>query len=212
MNVRSPSAAALRPPTARGQRTRQLVFDAAERVFGEKGFEHASIADITQEAGVALGTFYVYFPDKLSLFVELVDELGSRLRKAVAAAVEGSTDRLETERRGLRGFFQFARAHRSIYRIVHEAEFVDQRAFRRYYERLADGYSNGLAEAMRAGQIRKLDPELLAYCLMGIGDFLGRRWVLWSSEDALEHVVEQAMSFIRHGIELPKGKRKTGGK
>ena len=89
MNRSSTSPAErLVPATPRGQRTRQRLLQAAETVFGEKGYEHASIADITREAEVALGTFYVYFPDKQSIFVEVVDELGARLRRLIAEAVE----------------------------------------------------------------------------------------------------------------------------
>jgi hypothetical protein len=43
---------------------------------------------------------------------------------------------------------------------------------------------------MRAGQVARLDPETLAYCLMGIGDFLGMRWVLWEERDPPPHVID----------------------
>jgi AcrR family transcriptional regulator len=188
------------PPTARGQRTRQKLLQAAETVFGEKGYEHASIADITREGGVALGTFYVYFPDKQSIFVEVVDGLGARLRRLIAESVEGLEDRLEVEREGLRVFFQFASGHRSLYRIVRQAEFVDEACYRRYYDRFAEGYVEGLRRAMKAGQVRPLDPETVAYCLMGIGDFLGMRWVLWDGKAEQERVLDTAMDFIRHGL------------
>ena len=173
-------------------------------MFGAKGFEGASIAEITQRAGVALGTFYVYFPDKESVFVELVDELGARLRRRLSLATRGLSERLEAERAGLTAFFDFLREHRELYRIVRQAEFVDEAVFRRYYQRLAEGYAEALKGAMERGEVRRVDPECLAYCLMGIGDFLGMRWVLWSDADARDRVVEQAMAFIRHGL-APSG-------
>ncbi len=202
------------PPTARGQRTRQKLLQAAETVFGEKGYEHASIADITREGGVALGTFYVYFPDKQSIFVEVVDELGARLRRLIAESVVGLEDRLEVEREGLRVFFQFASGHRNLYRIVRQAEFVDEACYRRYYDRFAEGYVEGLRRAMKAGQVRKLDPETLAYCLMGIGDFLGMRWVLREGKAGQERVLDAAMDFIAHGLaaQPEKPERKTARK
>jgi AcrR family transcriptional regulator len=189
------------PPTPRGQRTRQRLLRAAESVFGEKGYEHASIADITREAEVALGTFYVYFPDKQSIFVEVVDELGARLRRLIAESVAECEDRIEVERQGLRTFFQFASRHRNLYRIVRQAEFVDEACYRRYYDRFAQGYVSGLERAMAEGEVRRMDPEALAYCLMGIGDFLGMRWVLWEGEAGLERVLDTAMDFIRHGMD-----------
>ncbi len=190
------------PPTARGQRTRAGLLEAAEAVFGEVGYEAASIAAITQRAEVALGTFYVYFPDKRSLFVEVVDELSRRLRRTIAQAVEGKTHRLEIEREGFRAFFEFASEHRTLYRIVRQAEFVDEGCYRRYYRRLATGYARGLAQAMDRNEVRKMAPESLAYCLMGIADMLGMRWVLWRDEKELDRVLETAMAFIEHGLTL----------
>src|ERR1700729_2427158 len=145
MNHDSSSPVRLAPVTARGQRTRLRLLRAAEVVFGQKGYDGASIAEICRLADTALGSFYVYFPDKKAAFVELVDSLGARLRADLATAVAGIEDRFAIERAGLRAFFAFAGQHRRLYRIVGQAEFVDEAVFRRYYERLAEGYVRGLS-------------------------------------------------------------------
>ncbi len=56
---------------------------AARDVFSTKGYHAAKIEDIVTKAGVAKGTFYLYFPDKRSVFVELVDGLFLRLGSAI---------------------------------------------------------------------------------------------------------------------------------
>jgi len=201
MSIPSQNRPVTKPITPRGQQTRQKLLEAAEAVFGEKGYERASIAEITQRARVAQGTFYVYFPDKKAVFVELVRELSHRLRREIAEAVAGLSDRMEIERVGFRTFFTFAHKHRNLYKIVRQAEFVDEDVFRWYYRRLAEGYARGLAQAMEEGQIRRLDPECLAYCLMGIADFLGMRWVLWDGESPPDEVFKNVMAFIRYGID-----------
>ena len=201
MNRPSTSSARILPVTPRGQKTRQKLLRAAETIFGEKGYERASIADITRKSGVALGTFYVYFPDKQSIFVEVVDELGERLRRLIAEAATGLEHRIDVEREGLRTFFEFAREHPNLYRVVRQAEFVDEACYRRYYDRFAKGYVRGLSQAMDAGQVRQMDPETLAYCLMGIGDFLGMRWVIWGGDLSIEGVLDTAMALICHGID-----------
>ena len=201
MNRPSTSSDRPLPVTPRGQKTRQKLLRAAEVIFGEKGYERASIADITRKSGVALGTFYVYFPDKQSIFVEVVDELGERLRRLIAEAVTGLPHRIDVEREGLRTFFEFAREHPNLYRVVRQAEFVDEACYRRYYDRFAKGYVRGLSQAMDAGQVRQMDPETLAYCLMGIGDFLGMRWVIWGGDLSIEGVLDTAMALICHGMD-----------
>jgi len=196
----SKAASPTLPTTARGQATRQRLLDAAEEVFGAKGYERASIVEITGLAGVAQGTFYVYFSDKRAIFGELVTELGHELRGHVARSVAGAGDRMAVERAGFKAFFTFIAAHRNLYRIVRQAEFVDEQLYRSYYRRLAEGYTAGLARAIEAGEVARLDPETLAWCLMGIGDFLGMRWVLWEERDLPDHVLDTMTALIHHGM------------
>jgi len=200
MNHDSSSPARLAPVTARGQATRLRILRAAEVVFGQKGYDGASIAEICRLAETALGSFYVYFPDKKAAFIELVDSLGARLRSELAASVAGKKGRLAIERAGFRAFFDFVAQHSRLYRIVGQAEFVDEAVFRRYHERLAEGYVRGLSEAMARGEIRKADAEVLAYALMGIADFLGMRWVLWEPHADVDHVVDTVMELFESGI------------
>jgi AcrR family transcriptional regulator len=189
------------PVTARGQATRRRLLDAAETVFGELGYERASISEVTRLAGVAQGTFYLYYPNKQAVFVELVEDLGHRLRRHIAKAVAGTTDRMEVERLGFQAFFDFIGQHRDLYRIVRQAEFVDERVYQRYYRRLAERYTRGLARAAGDGQVApRLDPEALAYCLMGMGDFLGMRWVLWEGRPPPPHAIEALLTLVRQGM------------
>jgi AcrR family transcriptional regulator len=186
--------------TVRGQRTRHELLEAAELVFGERGFEHASVAEITRRAGVALGTFYVYFPHKQAIFIELVDELGLRLRETLRKAVEGKATRLEKERAGFRAFFEFAGKHRNLYRIVRQAEFVDEAVYLRYYRQLATSYARGLTHAMTRKDIGEYDAEVLAYALMGIADFIGMRFVVWDDPRELDRVTDEVLHFVQHGL------------
>lgn len=176
-------AGPLMPVTPRGEATRRRILDAAEEVFGELGYYEASVAEITRRAGVAQGTFYIYFHTKRETFVELVEDLGERLRTATSAAIQDAPNRIEAERRGFEMFFRFARAHRRIYRIVEEAERVAPEAAHAYYRRISAGYERGLSAAMKAGEIREGNVEGLAYALMGIGHFLALRWLIWPVEE-----------------------------
>lgn len=187
------------PLTERGRKTRAALFAAAERLFGVRGYDGTSIVDLTRAAKLALGTFYIYFPDKKALFVELVDQLGIRLREHVAERTAQATDRLEIERLSLLAFLEFVAEHRHLYRIVRQADFVDQKCFRRYYDRMAQPYARGLREAAKRGEVREGNPEVMAYCLMGIADFIGMRWGLWEKKPSAE-VIAEALAFTRGGL------------
>lgn len=189
--------------TTKGRVTRQALLDAAEEVFGEFSYDRASIAEITRRAGVAQGTFYVYFPDKQSAFVQLVRDLNHGLRRHIAAAVQGIDDRLAMERVGLQAFFEFTASHRALYKVVREAEFVDEDIYRWHYQTLGAAYARGLETAIERGQIRDdIDPETLSWVLMGVAELLGSRWVILEHREPPTEVIEEVMRFVAGGFGL----------
>ena len=188
------------PVTARGEATRRKLLAAAETEFGAKGFHHASVSSITGQAGVGQGTFYLYFRSKEEIFANLVREIGQNLRHTIARVERQLSDRMGIERRSLEAFLEFAQEHPGLFRIVQEAQFVDEHAFRDYYERLADGYGQALQGAAARGELLPGDAEVRAWSLLGIGHFLGMRYCLWDRRLPESHVVDEAMQLIGHGI------------
>jgi AcrR family transcriptional regulator len=174
-----------RPLSQRGERTRRRLLEAAEAVFAELGYHEASIVKLTEAAGVGQGTFYLYFASKKDVFDELVVDLNHRVRHAMTEAAQLGTTRAEMERLGFAAFFRFTAEHPALYRIIRQAEFVSPEILQLHYERLTSGYVSGLRQAMDDGQIEEGDPELLAWALMGIGELIGMRWILWGGRDEL---------------------------
>jgi AcrR family transcriptional regulator len=165
---------------AKGLETRRRLLDAAELVFAELGFYDASIVKITEAAGVAQGTFYLYFASKQEIFEELVRDLNLRVRQAMQEAASQGRDRIEVERLGFRGYFQFASDHPALYRIIRQAEFVSPETLQYHYEKITEGYVEGLRGAMERGEVAAGDPEVLAWALMATGEMLAMRWMLWN--------------------------------
>jgi len=185
----------------RGEATRQSLLRAAEKLFGEAGFHQTSISAITYVAGVAQGTFYLYFPTKVSIFTQLVEDINNRFRALEHAALSGLSDRRQVEREGFKTFFEFIRKHRGAYRIIREAEFIDQQIGRWYYEQLAKGYVRGLRRGMDHGEIHVLDPEPVAYGLLGMGHFIGLRWLFMGKEKQVPNTTLTSMlDLILHGV------------
>lgn len=186
----------MRQLTARGERTRRKLLEAAERIFAELGYHDASIVKITEAAGVGQGTFYLYFASKKEIFDELVLDLNARVRHAMtAAAAEGRT-RAERELLGFGAFFRFTAEHPALYRIIRQAEFVSPETLVTHYERLTGGYVAGLSAAMDAGEVERGDPEVLAWSLMGIGELVGMRWILWNGEREMPEGVFDELARI----------------
>lgn len=194
------------PRTRRGLATRARLLESAERLFGSAGFHATGVNDITREAGVAQGTFYLYFATKEEIFRALVLNLSHELRLALHRATEGVAGRLEKEQAGIRAFLEFSAAHHDLYRIVFESQFIDPGLFRWYYERIAEGYARGLKAAMKEGEVREGDAETVAYCLMGASHFLGMRWVIWEGREPPPRVMSTLQGFIAAALTPPEQK------
>lgn len=190
---------------ARGRRTRQRLLEAAEEVFAALGYHEASIVKITEAAGVSQGTFYLYFTSKKDVFDELVEDLNHRVRRAMSeAAAEGAT-RVEAELNGFRAFFRFTAEHPALYRIIRQAEFVSPESLELHYDRLSEGYVAALRRAMEDGEIAAADPEVLAWALMGIGELLGMRYILWAGRSDVPEQVLAEIERLLHRVMDPRG-------
>lgn len=194
-----PTAAVI-PKSKRAQATRRRLIQAAEVIFAKKGYFDTSIVDITRGAKTALGTFYIYFPSKHAIFIELMSHLGRKVRHHLHEATKDLATRKEKERAGFKACFEFLNEHRNLYSIVQQAELVDPDAVKAYYRELAAPYIRGLSSAMRRGEVKSADPEALAYCLMGMAHFVGMRWILWEGKPIGKRQWEALWQLISSGI------------
>jgi AcrR family transcriptional regulator len=194
--VTAPTGVDGRALSQRGTRTRQRLLEAAEAVFADHGYHDASNVKITEAAGVGQGTFYLYFSSKQEVFDELVRDLNRRVRHAMKEASATGTTRLEAELLGFRAYFRFTAEHPALYRIIRQAEFVSPEMLRYHYDRLSAGYVEGLREAIERGEIAELDPEVAAWALMGMGELIGMRWILWEEVGEMPKAVLEELARI----------------
>jgi len=185
----------------KGERTRRRLLEAAEQVFADLGYHDASIVKITEAAGVAQGTFYLYFAGKQEIFDVLVEDLNTRIRHAMSTASATGKDRLDAERLGFEAFFKFTAEHPALYRVIRQAEFVSPKMLRLHYDRLAEGYVKGLTAAKEKGEIAIDDPVVTAWALMGVGEMVGMRWILWGEEKHMPpEVFSEIMALVARAL------------
>jgi hypothetical protein len=118
--------------------------------------------------------------------------------------LSSATDAIDGERRALESFLEFARTHRHVYRIIDEAEFVEQRAYREHYETTATRIAARLVAARDKGEISNSysneELDILSWAIMGANVFLGLRFSVWSSSDPKE-VADATSRLLRSGLE-----------
>ena len=188
------------PKTARGRKTRDKLLQAAELEFGSQGFHDASVSSITQQAGVALGTFYNYFESKEEIYRALVGYMSHRVRSWIAERIADAPDRISAERKGLQAYLEFVREHPGLYRIIAEAEFVANDAFMEHYRGIARAYTANLRAAVERNEIRDGDSEVWSWAIMGMMVFLGMRYGEWDQITDPVEVARRAGDLLANGI------------
>jgi len=187
---------------------REAFLDAAERVFGERGFGGARMADIARAAGVATGTLYNYFKSKDEVFRSLVemraDDFLVRVRTSIGQ-IEDPTARLTTL---VRSSFAFLDEHTTMGAIFAELNAISESSIRRIggsgvEERYAEWIrilEDTVHQAAEAGVIRRdVTPTALVAFLSGAMNGLERARLLAGEEAEFADNSTLAMELFLRG-------------
>jgi AcrR family transcriptional regulator len=114
------SSADVAPRTARGERRRALILDAAAGVFAERGYHPASIVDIANRAEIAKSVIYDHFASKADLHKALLEAEMEALIGHVATSVPApeAASHEERLRAGINAFFGYVEERPATWRLL----------------------------------------------------------------------------------------------
>lgn len=198
----------LRAQNAREARRKQIM-DAALRVFATKGYHGTSVSDLVDAAGVARGTFYLYFESKSAIFHELVDELITTLRAKIRGVDTGpGAAPIPAQLHATLGRVLTAlQENRDLCRIIfREAVGLDEDVdakLKNFYEGLRGYIQSALDRGQEMGFIRDLDTAVAATCALGSVKEVVSRHLIRSDDGAdLEVVAVGVLDFSLRGVVL----------
>lgn len=171
--------------TARGVRSRAALLAAARRLFGSKGYANTKIADITQEAGRALGSFYTYFANKEEVLEQLAEDFKAEIDARMMELDLTSADPYEVVRELCAVYWHSCRSHSAELAAIFQASMMDERFAERWREIRADARRNiaaGIRAVGRAGQAENPDPEATASALGSMMDYFCYVWLIEGGE------------------------------
>ncbi|MYT13067.1 transcriptional regulator, TetR family [Streptomyces sp. SceaMP-e96] len=116
------AAVRARNPRGQGERLREELLRATERLLEEVGSEDAlSLRAVARAAGVAAPSIYRHFSDKTELVWATLEVSYERLAEAMSgAAAKAADDPVERLRAQLRAYCRYAVAHPATYRLLYE--------------------------------------------------------------------------------------------
>jgi AcrR family transcriptional regulator len=184
---------------------RQSILAHARDVFARKGYHEAKIEDIVQAAGVARGTFYLYFDDKRAVFEEIVDRAFAQIGMAIVRVDPNDRARTVEEqvRENLRRIVEVLLEDRATTRILlSDAMGVDpafDRKLRAFYEVAEKLLVESLQDGQKLGLIANGDPRMLAYFTMGALKEILFQVVKRDAPYEKERIESALFEFLRRG-------------
>ncbi|WP_216216152.1 TetR/AcrR family transcriptional regulator [Amycolatopsis aidingensis] len=184
------------------QRTREALFEAATRLFQEKGYERTTVAEIAAEAGVSTKTLFNYFPGKEELIFghrrERIEVLRERIvarggRERPADLLARIVEELLTTLTSTGGEPSFEVSLEQARLIMAVPEL---RA--RSLQLLVDAQQR-LADALRAAYPDRYDPITAAAT---IGALVGAMHAALTASLARNESLEQAILASRRAVEV----------
>jgi AcrR family transcriptional regulator len=177
----SESRRAGQAPTGRraGRDVRELLVASAAEVFARDGFHASRVSDIVRGAGVAQGTFYLYFETKQAVFVELVERFFERVLAETLSAHDPCAANTHEQvvaqvRRMWRTLLVRCRQEPAmVTAILQDAPSLgpDVRALvLRCYQRGAEALTRYAVVAAERGLIRPIDPGLVGWLVQGLAE------------------------------------------
>jgi len=192
----------------RTERRAQVLLHA-KRIFARKGYHRTNVADIIARAGIARGTFYLYFQNKKDLFEELLQQVVSELQTRILRLKvgPGESNPVEQLRENLRRVVSFVLHERELTDILlnHSVGFdreLDAK-IREFYDRIAQMIQRSLDLGIEMQLVRKCDTRAVSYCILGgIKEVVG---VLsrTRARDA-ETLVQEILDFGLRGVARPE--------
>ncbi len=181
------------------------LLDCARQVFAEKGYHAATVDDIAAKAGVARGTFYLYFDDRRGVFAALVDEFFVRLTAQIRSIdLESEEPPLVQLKRNLRRLVGLALAEPEMMKLLlHDAAGLDPELDEKlgtFYLAMSTFLEESLDEGQRIGLVRAGDkPVMVALGIGGLKEILLRAVTGGLPADA-DALVEEIMRFFEAGL------------
>jgi len=188
--------------SAKREIRRQELIEAAIAVFSAKGVAAASVDDIVRAAGVAKGTFYLYFATK----DDAVNAVASRMVDAVADRIEAAAT--DPARSPLERLLAFGASFRQVGDEPYERDLIEvfhrpenralhDRVGERALARLTPTVAGIIAAGIERGDFRRQDPLRTAAYVMAC---FGALHEAVSVPEALPAAIDELTQFVLRGL------------
>lgn len=180
------------------------IVQAAESLFGQKGYNATSISDIVNEANVGRALIYYYYKDKRDLYESILQEGNDRMVDLARKALESEGSTFERLKAFMSMFIQMHAQHPNHPKMMMRAEVegtISMEAhFRQHFEVVTNILGEIIEQGMEKGELRYVKPAKAVHMMMGLTHSISMMHMQGGAEEEIEKDIDFAIEVLRNGI------------
>ena len=190
--------------------TEEKLINAAIELMSKNGYHRTTVADIVKAAGVAQGTFYLYYDSKKNLFLSLMERFYSLLQDALLGVgwdIESITSEEEIAQKirlAIQNILLVYQDNAILARIFLREAMGLEPDFAELWdsiiERLAAFAVLIMDQSIERGLLPPQNSQIVAHCVVGMIERVAYYWLFQENEFELEEVVDALARFELLGI------------
>ena len=184
-------------------KTKNLIFESAIKIFSESGYRGATMDDIAANAGLAKGTLYYHFTSKEEIFNFIVEEGLKILQNQVIEVQEMNIGPIEKLIKICKIQLTFLYGYTDFFKVVMSQLWGNesrQDELRQKIRRYINEIEINIKNAMENGQIEKGDIELIAFQFFGSLCSSAIYESIHIEKISLDNIIESTINFTLKGI------------
>ena len=189
---------------------REKILKAAISAFAQKGYHDTSISKIINKAGIARGTFYLYFENKRQIFDSILENLIVEIDRCIKKIEIGRERQnpLEQLKDNLRRIFTLFVENPELSRILlRHAAGLDKESDQKiteFYNNIADKIEDALKLGIKMELIRDCNPRITSFLILGsIKELIEHVTLTMKNKSDINPVIDEILNFGLHGLKNP---------
>jgi TetR/AcrR family transcriptional regulator, fatty acid metabolism regulator protein len=181
---------------------RARILEAARSILSLKRYDDVPVSEIVELAGIAKGTFYLYFPSKADLIAAVAQGLQLEIRSAVFSVMDDQKPILEMIQAIIWSVYKVSQEHRDLMHVI-EMDVLLGGSKRLQMEQ--DQQVQQMILMLEAARERQeidssLDLQITAELVSGVMMPLSRAIIFGQSDIAPERYISETVSFLRRAL------------
>lgn len=188
---------------------KERIIHAAIELFNQQGIEKTKVSDIVKVAGIAQGTFYLYFPSKLSVMPSIAQVMVEKIISTIEEHVEQEASFSTKLEQMVNVVFSLTKEYRDVFALIYAglASSEHLQEWEAIYAPYYSWVSQFLLEGQASGTIRgSFDTHRMAKLLIGLIESAAEQMYLYdqSEERTVEQHKKEVLELIHFGLSVQK--------